>query len=72
LGNKMKMLACLVIALVAISRITLAMHYPADIIYSCLLAVIVIMLGNFIYDKFKEILIRPIGRIIVRVIFSKK
>lgn len=70
--SKMKILACLVITLVAISRITLAMHYPADIIYSCLLTMLIILIGNFIYDKFKEVLIRPIGEVIAQILSNKK
>lgn len=69
MGRKMKILSCIIIVLVAISRITLAMHYPADIIYSCILTMIIITAGNFIYNKFKENLIRSIGEKIMRVMF---
>lgn len=44
-----KIIALAIILLVAISRITLAMHYPADILYSFFIAMFVIKIGNFIY-----------------------
>lgn len=41
-----KLLATVIVTLVAISRITLAMHYPADILYSVVIAIIIILAGN--------------------------
>ena len=43
-----------VVALVAIARIGLAMHYPSDILYSIPLAAAVHTLGILIYDGFEN------------------
>lgn len=50
-----KRIYTLVIILVAISRLTLAMHYPSDIIYSVIVVAIVIWLGRQISNKLKPI-----------------
>ncbi len=60
---------CVIIAAVATSRITLAMHYPADIIYSALITILVIILGNIIYKKLKPLIADPIKKITIRLIF---
>jgi membrane-associated phospholipid phosphatase len=69
LGNKMKIFAGIIVVLVAISRITLAMHYPSDILYSIALTIFIINLGNLTYRMLKNIIIKPLGQIIMRVIF---
>lgn len=53
--NTIKKMFILMIILVAISRITLAMHYPSDVIYSGIITNLVIWLGNFITIKLKKI-----------------
>ena len=64
-----KLICCLVIASVAISRITLAMHYPADIIYSALVTRAAITVGNIIYKMLKPSIVDPVKKIIIRLIF---
>lgn len=64
-----KIVCCIIVAFVATSRITLAMHYPADIIYSAIVTLIVIFTGNIIYKTLKPSLIDPIKKIIIKLIF---
>ncbi|MGI4775330.1 MAG: phosphatase PAP2 family protein [Janthinobacterium lividum] len=61
---------CLILLIfaVAISRISLAMHYPSDIIYSFFVIVAVIILGNKINDILRDNLLLRLGSIIARVI----
>lgn len=44
----------LIIVLVALSRMSLAMHYPADILYSMLIAYLVFHLSKYIYRIFEN------------------
>ena len=44
-----KLTAIAIVLLVGISRMTLAMHYPSDIIYSFFIAFLVIMIGRVVY-----------------------
>jgi membrane-associated phospholipid phosphatase len=60
-----KFISCLIILLIAISRITLALHYPADIIYSLLITIIIIIIGRIIYQIFANNLIEWFGKIIL-------
>lgn len=64
-----KLVCCIIITAVATSRITLAMHYPADIIYSALVTLAVITAGNIIYKMLKPSVVDPIKKIIIRLIF---
>lgn len=57
-----KILAILIICAVAISRITLAMHYPSDIIYSIIIIFIIINLSNMLFRLLYGRLINPIGK----------
>ncbi|PCJ29516.1 MAG: phosphoesterase [Rickettsiales bacterium] len=66
----LKILACLVAMAVATSRVTLAMHYPADIIYSIIATLISILIGNNIYALLKNLVVRPIGKMIARLLFN--
>lgn len=59
------------IVVVSISRITLAMHYPADIIYSILIASLIISFSNKLVDYMQNIIVKPIGKIIADVLFSR-
>jgi membrane-associated phospholipid phosphatase len=59
------------IVVVSISRITLAMHYPADIIYSILLASLIIFFSNKLVDYMQNIIVKPIGKIIADVLFGR-
>ncbi len=64
-----KVLCALMILIVALSRITLAMHYPADIIYSALVSTFVIYLSKFLCNLLQVIIINPIEKIIFRLLF---
>lgn len=66
-----KFLSCAVVLSVAISRITLAMHYPSDIIYSVLATVIIIIAGNFLHRFLYKPIFIPIKNIIIRLIFKR-
>lgn len=69
--NKLSMFAALIIMiLTSISRITLAMHYPADILYSIIIAIIVIIISNYIYRLLQNNLIRVCGNFIFKKIFQ--
>ncbi len=67
LNTMLKILAIIVILAVATSRITLAMHYPVDIIYSAIITILIIIIGNLIYKKLKNPIIKPIGNFIVKL-----
>lgn len=58
-----KILAVIIICLVAIARITLAMHYPADILYGFLIVVIVSSISKVVCGLFAG-LIKNIGTFI--------
>ncbi len=60
-----KCLCMLVVLLVSLSRITLAMHYPADIIYSSIITILAICIGITMFRLLKDNLIALIGKIIV-------
>ncbi len=66
----LKYISYLIILAVAVSRITLAMHYPADIIYSAIVTILIIFAGNFVFKILKNKVIKPIGDGIFRLIFS--
>ena len=70
MNKTLKTFACLAVIAVAISRITLAMHYPADILYSAVVTIIVIITGNLLYASLRNIMIKPIGKLIIRLFFS--
>lgn len=64
-----KALCIAMVFLVAVSRITLAMHYPADILYSALVTWLVIIAGNFIYKLTKSNIVNLVEKHIYRLIF---
>lgn len=70
LSISQKTLACLMVALVATSRITLALHYPTDILYSALYIFLVIKTGNLLFSLTKNNIIEPIGFKIFKVLFN--
>jgi membrane-associated phospholipid phosphatase len=65
-----KIIVIFIIMLVAVSRIALAMHYPADIIYSLAILSFVIMIGNVTYKNFRGNIIEKIGNIIYTKIIA--
>ena len=66
-----KIAASGILLLVGLSRITLAMHYPADVIYSSPIAVLVIIIGNAAY-QYKYHVIQRIGTDIYKQILLYK
>ena len=68
LRNSGKVAAVIIILLVGISRMTLAMHYPADILYSFFVAFIVIIIGKVVYKVFENNIIRSVGKIILKFV----
>lgn len=66
-----RLIGVMIVLLVGISRITLAMHYPADIIYSILIAGLVIMIGNILFKLFVNKLIKFIGELVYFRFFKK-
>lgn len=69
MNKSLKGISCLVILAVAISRTTLAMHYPADIVYSAIITIIILLAGNFVFKILKNKVIKSIGNRIFRLIF---
>ncbi len=69
MNKLLKCISCLVILAVSASRITLAMHYPADIIYSAIVTILIIFAGNFVFKILKNKVIKSIGDRIFRLIF---
>lgn len=59
-----KTCAILVAIMVAFSRIALAMHYPADIVYSYLIVLLVLGLSQVVFVIFKHNIIKYTGELI--------
>jgi membrane-associated phospholipid phosphatase len=51
MNNKYRAASIIVVTGVMLSRIALAMHYPADILYSSAITAMVIMISNLIYKR---------------------
>lgn len=64
ISNIQKIIAALMVILVATSRISLAMHYPADIIWSFVITIMIIYTGKAIFRIFSNNLIKWFGNII--------
>ncbi|RYE06285.1 MAG: phosphatase PAP2 family protein [Rickettsiaceae bacterium] len=62
--------ACLIIltTTVAISRLSLAVHYPADILYSLIIIILVIICGNKISYLLKNNILFRIGSVISQAV----
>lgn len=65
-NNLSKFLIGSLIILVSISRLVLAMHYPADIIYGALITIIIIKIGEYIYKVFVNNVIKYCGNLVVK------
>ncbi|MDR0296630.1 MAG: phosphatase PAP2 family protein [Rickettsia sp.] len=65
---RQKIIALLIVILVTISRITLAMHYPADIIYSFLITIIIIIFGRIVFKIFANNLIKWLGKGLFKIL----
>ena len=61
---------CIIILSVALSRITLAMHYPADIIYSAMVTIFVIITGNRLHNALRKPVLIPIKNAITKLLFN--
>jgi membrane-associated phospholipid phosphatase len=68
LGKLGKINMVLVVITVALSRITLAMHYPADILYSIIVTVIVIKISTYCFCLFEKSTIKPLGHLLMRLL----
>jgi membrane-associated phospholipid phosphatase len=68
LNRYAKVSATLVIILVGLSRISLAMHYPADIIYGIIIGFMTLGLAEITYKLSKKIIFTPIINIIFKLI----
>ncbi|XVN41935.1 MAG: phosphatase PAP2 family protein [Rickettsia endosymbiont of Argas persicus] len=66
-----KILMICIILLVSLSRISLAMHYPSDIIYGIIIGFITILIGKLIYRFFENNVIRWVGKFILRLSSEK-
>ena len=71
--NKLSKIILVIISItVFVSRITLAMHYPMDIIYSCLITISIIKIGNYIFSKLKNNYIEYLGKFIFKNLLKIK
>jgi membrane-associated phospholipid phosphatase len=70
MNRALKFTSCAIIFAVAISRMTLAMHYPADILYSAIVTLVVIIFSNYLFCVLKKPLIIPVKNWITPLIFK--
>lgn len=70
INKNLKFLLCIIVPSVALSRITLAMHYPADILYSAIVTILVIITGNYLYKILQKPLVIPVKNLIIRLLFN--
>lgn len=70
MNKALKILASCTVIAVALSRIALAMHYPADILYSSIITVIIVIIANYVYKLLTKNLITPIKIIISKWLFN--
>lgn len=59
------------LAMVSLSRISLAMHYPADIIYSLIIMAFIIVLTNLLCLQLKKPVISRLEKVIFPLLFRK-
>lgn len=71
LNKPLRILAIIAPISVALSRMSLAMHYPSDILASAIIAPIIIMISNFIFSKIQkwEIFIK-VKRLVFKKVYS--
>lgn len=67
---KSKIFLFLTIVIVATSRITLAMHYPSDLLYSTFIIFIIIFMSEKIYLAFQNNLIDYVRRFIIPYVIT--
>ncbi len=58
IGKLYRCLAVITVVLVALARITLAMHYPADIMYSLVITVLAVAMSQLIFSIFSDNIIK--------------
>jgi membrane-associated phospholipid phosphatase len=68
LNKYAKIMSTLVIILVGLSRISLAMHYPADILYGIIIGFMTLWLAEILYKLSKRIIFTPIIHIIFKLV----
>jgi len=61
-----KVLMICVIIFISLSRISLAMHYPSDIIYGIVIGFVTILIGKLVYRIFANNVIKRIGSMLSR------
>ncbi|MGC0372320.1 MAG: hypothetical protein DGJ47_001032 [Rickettsiaceae bacterium] len=72
LSSFAKLIIVWFVPIIALSRIFLAMHYPADLLYSFLLTLVIIYVSNKVYYKIKSIAIDPILIFIFKILFTNR
>lgn len=70
LSSLQKSIAIFIVILVALSRIALAMHYPADILYSLLVVAVIIAVSNRLFILLKDNIVKKVGGVIKRLKFK--
>ena len=71
MSSGQKFLAIAISVAVMLSRIILAMHYPADIFYSIMIVSILLYLANGFYSLFQKNIIFNVGEWIYKILQSK-
>jgi membrane-associated phospholipid phosphatase len=66
IGSGMRIFSAFIIGLVALSRVGLAMHYPADIFYSIFIAILVFAISKLVYRLFEDNLIKWVKEYIIK------
>jgi len=62
LSKLLRIVAIILVTLIAFSRIALGMHYPADIVYSYLIVLIVLAISYVVFKLFENNIIKYVGR----------
>jgi membrane-associated phospholipid phosphatase len=68
LNNYLKAGAIVTVFLVGLARISLAMHYPADIVYGILIGIITILITDKLYNIYKTSIFLPIIQFVYKLI----
>lgn len=61
MNNSCRILSLCIVVLVAWSRIALAMHYPADILYSLIVTIVSVIIARFMFNILRYNIIRYCG-----------
>jgi membrane-associated phospholipid phosphatase len=63
---RIRLFSVLIIILVALSRIGLAMHYPADIFYSIFITYFVFLISRLVYRLFENNIIKWVKKLVIK------